>query len=130
MTKFCDKCFWEVSQCVCKVTEEQPYGGKPPHQKHSDTSREAAEKAMETAKSLRAKIWRWFRVQPDGATDEELIDAFGGPGNANAVRPRRCELVRLGIIVDSGRTRPNRSSRDAVVWIIRGGSNGQEETAA
>jgi hypothetical protein len=50
-----------------------------------------------------------------GATDEEICDIAGLPGNT--VRPRRGELVLAGLVKASGRTRATRSGRQAVVWV-------------
>jgi hypothetical protein len=53
-----------------------------------------------------------------GATDEEICDIAGLPGNT--VRPRRGELVLAGLVKASGRTRATRSGRQAVVWVATG----------
>jgi hypothetical protein len=50
-----------------------------------------------------------------GATDEEVQVQIPMP--ANTQRPRRIELVRRGLVVDSGRTRRTASGVAAVVWI-------------
>jgi hypothetical protein len=48
------------------------------------------------------------------ATDEEI--QLGLEMSGSTERPRRVELVAAGRIVDSGRTRPTQSGRQAVVW--------------
>lgn len=54
----------------------------------------------------------------EGATDEQIIEAVTFLGFAvNTIRPRRVELVRAGVVVDSGRVRATRSGRDAIVWV-------------
>ncbi len=54
-------------------------------------------------------VWRGAT----GATDEEMQD--GLPMPASTQRPRRVELARKGLIVESG-TRRTSSGRMAVVW--------------
>lgn len=84
-----------------------------PFQRHSETSREAAEAARDGAATQRARVLEWFRQQPEGAADFECIAAFGG---LQSVRPRRIELQGLGVIRDSGRKKLTPSGRQAVVW--------------
>jgi len=86
----------------------------PPAQAHSHTSRSAAAEIEPTAGTLRERVLAFLRSQRDGATDEEIQDALDMPQNTE--RPRRIELVRLGLVNDSGRTRKTKSRRDAVVW--------------
>lgn len=50
-----------------------------------------------------------------GATDAEIETATGI--RAQSVSPRRGELCKLGMIVDSGRRRPTPRGRPAAVWI-------------
>ncbi|MBX3408127.1 MAG: hypothetical protein KF869_15335 [Phycisphaeraceae bacterium] len=51
-----------------------------------------------------------------GATDAE-IELITGI-RAQSVSPRRGELRRLGLIVDSGRRRKTPRGRDAAVWVL------------
>jgi hypothetical protein len=53
---------------------------------------------------------------PGGLTDEQLQDR--AEVSASSQRPRRGELVAAGLVADTGRTRPTRSGRAAVVWAI------------
>ncbi|GMV98047.1 MAG: hypothetical protein HRF43_09805 [Phycisphaerae bacterium] len=50
-----------------------------------------------------------------GATDEEVRVALGM--RVQTQTPRRGELVKLGLIRDSGRRRPTSTGRAAVVWV-------------
>jgi hypothetical protein len=50
-----------------------------------------------------------------GATDEEGLFASGF--NVNTYRPRRVELVGLGLVRDSGERRLTQSRRRAIVWV-------------
>lgn len=90
----------------------------PPAQGHSATSVQAAEQIAPTASSLRMRLLQWLHSQGVvGATDEEM--QLGCPMAPNTQRPRRTELVQLGLVVDTGTVRPTRSGRNATVWIAR-----------
>jgi hypothetical protein len=86
------------------VAEVEP---DPPCQRHSVTSREAAD-AIKPDAYLRGR-------GEDGATDEEMQDALGMGGSTQ--RPRRRELELAETVRNSGRTRRTKSGRNAVVWI-------------
>jgi len=87
-----------------------------PAQASSPTSQAAAAAAAATAPGKRGDVFR-FVIQrgQQGATDEEIQN--GLMMRDNTQRPRRVELVAAGLVVDSGRTRPTRQNREAVVWI-------------
>lgn len=82
------------------------------------TSIAAAEAIMHDAATLRAKVYEYLRVQPDGATDEELSTAL--QMNPSSCRPRRVELVARNLVTDSGKTRKTVSGRSAIVWTAVG----------
>ena len=89
-----------------------------PHQPHSPTSIAAAEDAEVFAGSCLRAVFDDFRTRGSyGATDEEQQD--GLDMNPSTQRPRRIELVQRGLVHDSGRTRPTRSGRAAVVWVAK-----------
>ena len=99
------------------MTDYPHYGGLPPHQRHSDTSREAAIEKLSTAQIDRAKVYRYIKDRGViGATDEEIQDGLGMDGNTE--RPRRRELQLAGLIEDSGSKMPTRKGRRAVVWVV------------
>lgn len=83
-----------------------------PYQRHSATSRDAAE-SVTTAEKDRDRVLKYIRIAY-GATDEQIATALCM--NPSTARPRRVELVRQGLIVDSGRTRLTASGRAATVW--------------
>ena len=90
-------------------------GDFPPYQRHSKTSLDAADSVKEKTPALRKRIRQWLR-EHGPATDEEIIDAFGGPTHASSIRPRRVELVQLGSVFDTNVTKKTRSGRSAVLW--------------
>ena len=95
---------------------EKLYDGSPPAE-HTPTSRAAADSVRMSANTIRAHVKALILAAGDyGITDEEL-QACGIV--ANTERPRRRELVLLGEIVDSGRTRRTASGRAAVVWVVK-----------
>ena len=88
-----------------------------PFVRHSATSRAAAESVV-NAGTLRALVLEHIaECGEHGATDEEIQFALSLGGNCE--RPRRRELQKGGRIKDSGRTRPTKSGRQAVVWIVK-----------
>lgn len=52
----------------------------------------------------------------DGATDEEAATVLRL--KAQTFTPRRGELVKAGLVVDTGRRRSTTSGRPAAVWIV------------
>jgi hypothetical protein len=69
---------------------------------------------MPAVGTLRRQLLDWLRLQPDGATDEEM--QTGVPMKPSTQRPRRVELLEGGLILDSGAKRKCESGREAVVW--------------
>lgn len=87
---------------------------RPPAVRTSPTSVAAAESVRPKLSRLRQIVLDYIRSCPDGCTDEQIIDAVNlGP---NTPRPRRIELVRMGLVYDSGLTARTRSGREAVLW--------------
>lgn len=85
---------------------------------HPDTAKQAATQAN-TGKTRKFVLDAIKNAGEVGATDEALI-TFGMMHGftANSVRPRRVELVRDGLVVDSGEKRKTRSGRNAIVWRL------------
>jgi len=91
---------------------------KPPAQRHSATSVEAAQAIEPRAATLRRRVLDYLReCGGRGATDEEMQLHLGM--NPSTQRPRRIELVEAGFVRDSGATRQTQSGRKAVVWVAR-----------
>ena len=97
---------------------ETMYGGLPPHQKHSDTSKMAALALDGTRRAtLRAAVYRYVLSHGgDGATDQEIQNALDMNGNTE--RPRRRELEQAGLVIDSKQRRKTDAGKDAVVWTV------------
>lgn len=102
----------------------------PAHQRHSPTSKAAAEAIKHRVGPMHGKILTLLRhrrsfadhgaVLADrwtaGATDEEM--QFELDMAQNTQRPRRRELQQWGLVIDSGTTRATKSGRQAVVWVL------------
>lgn len=54
---------------------------------------------------------------PDGATDQEMQLGLGLHANSQA--PRRVELQREGVVVNTGKRRKTTSGHTAIVWAVR-----------
>jgi hypothetical protein len=80
----------------------------------SVTSAKAADSLDPTTLNrLHRQVLAFLEARPDGATDEEIIAGTGL--NPSTARPRRIELARRGLVVESG-TRKTASGRMACVW--------------
>lgn len=95
----------------------------PAHQRHSPTSKAAAESIKPRVGPMHTLILRLLKDGFD-ATDEEMQWGLDMP--ANTQRPRRRELQNMGLIVDSGSTRATKSGRQAVVWTLAPASGRSE----
>lgn len=87
-----------------------------PFQRHSVTSREAADSMKGSAKNLRTKVFEYIRSHGP-ASDEDIQLSLGM--NPSTERPRRIELLRAGKIVECGETTTS-SGRKAKVWKVLG----------
>lgn len=82
-----------------------------------NTSIEAKDSMTECAATMRARVLTLLRGFPtSGATDEQIQHCLSM--NPSTERPRRIELVRMGLVRDSGRTRETSSGRKAIVWTV------------
>lgn len=82
-----------------------------PWQKHSATSKEASRKIQAKTPSLRDKVYSVLKYR--AMTDEELSDTLGM--NPSTCRPRRIELVGMGLVETVGIS-VTKSGRRAQVW--------------
>ena len=80
-------------------------------------SRAAKQAIKEKLPELRARVYDRLAVLGEvGATDEQLQDSLGMEPNTQ--RPRRYELVKMGLVTDSGRRRPLKSGKMGTVWQV------------
>jgi hypothetical protein len=77
------------------------------------------------AKSVKTGTWRWlvlevlfeqYETNMDGMTHDELEDYF--QTTRSTPRARCAELVDMGYVEDTGKTRKNRYGKQAIVWRI------------
>lgn len=71
-----------------------------------------------TSSPVGMAVLELLRTAPNGMTDDELAVALA-PEDRGVIAKRRGDLVRLGYVVDTGRTRLTRRNRDAVVWAVK-----------
>ena len=84
------------------------------------TSREAAQSVNGITK-LQTLIISLFKANIGGIHDEDLVLLFHGwqpPFSQSGIRSRRAELVRKGLIEDSGKRVKTASGRNAIVWRL------------
>lgn len=87
-----------------------------PGSKVPGTSEDAAESMRESAPTLRGMALDILRR--DGpATADEVAAKLGK--SVLTIRPRVCELAKLGKIEDTGLRGTNSSGRRAVIWQIK-----------
>lgn len=90
----------------------------PSHHNAPETSGQAAEANFPRSGSQRAKvlltIFRHLWLQ--GLTDDEIASYSKLVGNS--VRPRRGELVKDGLVTDSGHRRGTWMGNPATVWCL------------
>ena len=96
-----------------------------PYQKHSSTSKEAAESHDEfDLGKLQAKVYNeilWSKAK--GRTCDELEVALQRIGST--IRPRLVELIDGGYIVKLEVTRPTRTGRNASVYVAPSYTDGR-----
>lgn len=82
------------------------------------TSIQALKSVLASLNEQRRIVANAIRRSRHGLTDEELGLPTWLDVHHNALRARRGELVKMGLVRDSGRTRKTRSGRAAIVWEI------------
>lgn len=95
-------------------TELMLFGGTPPYEVASETSKAAAESIKPNAAGLCSLI-RNVIAQSEGMTCDEVEVATGLKHQTASARIR--ELALLGVIQENGK-RPTRSGRNAVIWRL------------
>lgn len=85
------------------------------------TSLDALEKIAPKVGTIRRKVYEAILLKGlSGMTDYEIEKQLNLEGNT--VRPIRGSLVDIGLVIDSGTTRPNAKGNQCIVW--RTGENG------
>jgi|WetSurMetagenome_2_1015567.scaffolds.fasta_scaffold589897_2 hypothetical protein len=82
-----------------------------------ETARTAAQRMTPKAPSLRERVLDY--LEHEQATPERIFAELKAQGVAcvlTSVRPRCSELVRMGLIADSGRREPGEGGSAAIVW--------------
>lgn len=97
----------QLEQAV-EVMNSQPRA----RSKDPKTSRQGPQSERMT--SNRHEVLLLLRQRP--RTDEELVACLSGQMSASGARTRRAELVRCGLVKDSGERRQNTSGRKVTVW--------------
>ena len=83
----------------------------------SATSKAAAKSIVKKVPALVSQVFAEVYAQgPHGATCDELEVALGLKHQTCSARVR--DLAKAGSIVNSGKKRPTRSGRDAVVYVV------------
>ena len=95
------------------MTQYTLFGGEPPHVAGSTTSKKAAQQIASPSGVLRQTVLDYLRKQGP-LTDEQMQNGLAM--NPSTQRPRRVELVKLGLVEDTNTTRKTASGRKAVVW--------------
>ena len=98
------------------MTDLPLFSYSPPAQRHSDTSRAAAEGIKPHAGTLRGLIYQYL-CERGPASDEQLQEALCM--GSSTERPRRRELELAGLVYDTGATTKTRSGRNATLWAAR-----------
>jgi hypothetical protein len=85
-----------------------------PHARATDpaTSRQGPDAGNMTRN--RALVLELLRQR--ARTDEELVQALAGQMSASGARTRRAELVRSGLVADTGTRRKSQTGRSHKVW--------------
>ena len=79
-----------------------------------ETSLEAYAAIKPSLRPLQEQVLNTIKRFPCGVTDEQLFNITGiAP---NTCRPRRIELVALGLVMDTGDRQRTTSGRQAILW--------------
>lgn len=96
------------------MIEQRDLFHQPPAQRHSATSVAAAESMLGKTEAPRERVFACIR-EHGPITDERIAELTGM--NANTSRPRRIELVDMGLVKAGGISRRTRSGRKATAWV-------------
>lgn len=113
----CVEC--ESDQVTPLLEEARELARSAPYVRGSETSKKAAGAIQASSASLRVQVLAYLLSRDEGATDQEIQQALDM--RASTERPRRVELVEMGLVADSGRRRETDSGREATVWEVSRG---------
>lgn len=82
----------------------------------SPRTSKAAALSLKDGTRCRTVLDLFAKYDPAGWTNEELQDFLGWV--SQSLTPRVNNLVNEGYLVDSGHSRPTRSGKEAVIWIL------------
>jgi hypothetical protein len=83
-----------------------------PYASGSETSRDAAIRALAFAETQEARYFRWLSQRDQGGTDAEAEREI--PMKRQSVCARRNELVNRGLVINTGLRRGH-----CAVWMVR-----------
>lgn len=87
-----------------------------PYIRGSRTSKAAARDAEAKAPSKRVQVLALLLHRGEaGCTDHQIAETLEMP--PSTARPRRVELVEMGLVVDSGKRRETPYGSEATVWV-------------
>lgn len=96
---------------------EPPFPTGPTSRRNDRPTAKAAPPSAPRISALQQAVTNAIRAAgDDGMTDDELCLSMPHVCEGSA-KKRRTEAAAFGAVVDSGRTRPTRTGRQAVVWI-------------
>jgi predicted transcriptional regulator len=105
------------------TTQYDLFSGRPPHVRHSPTSREAADFIAPKVSNLQEKILNLVANSPNGLTRDEIEELTGLPHTTSSARVR--ELFLKGMLetrtdekTGTSIRRPTRSGRQAEVCFV------------
>lgn len=113
--------FCELEECECLHSKPSLPLVENQYHKGSRTEKQGAESGAVNAGTIRSNILVLLRES--SMTDMELLSAYEyrhGKQNpmfaGNTMRRRRLELVKMGLVKDSGGTRASSIGVDNIVW--------------
>ncbi len=92
---------------------ERDAGAWSPPTSHTAAKQASTGTSSRVAQIVLAAI---YNAGSRGKTDDELAHEFPDE-HAGSLSKRRLDLVRAGLIYDSGRTRPTSRGVEAIVWV-------------